>query len=69
MTTAEARNLVAIPYPLPDWMEPLLRDEFHLELVAPDYTRTRAAEVMLTSGPEPVRKNLLEQLPALEYIC
>jgi lactate dehydrogenase-like 2-hydroxyacid dehydrogenase len=66
---ADARNIVAIPYPLPDWIEPVLRDEFDLRLVQPGSAVARQAEVMLTSGPELVRKELLEQLPALKYIC
>jgi lactate dehydrogenase-like 2-hydroxyacid dehydrogenase len=67
--TVDTRNIVALPYPLPDWIEPALRDEFDLRLMQPSGAVTRQAEVMLTSGPQLVQKDLLEQLPALKYIC
>jgi lactate dehydrogenase-like 2-hydroxyacid dehydrogenase len=63
------RHVVAIAYPLPDWVEPDLRDEFDLRLLDADGTSTREAAVLLTSGPEPVAGALLERLPALRYIC
>jgi lactate dehydrogenase-like 2-hydroxyacid dehydrogenase len=63
------RNLVVSPYPLPDWAESVLRDTYDLHQTTPDCEICRRAEVMLTSGPEKVSAEMLDQLPALKYIC
>lgn len=62
------RLLVITPYPLPDWALPP-ENEFDLRLFDPECEICNSAEAMLTSGPEPVTRELIDRLPNLKYIC
>ncbi len=65
---AAVRRTVVTPYAIPEWAT-LPADEFELRLVAPGCEACRASEVMLTSGTQPVGREIIDQLPALRYIC
>jgi lactate dehydrogenase-like 2-hydroxyacid dehydrogenase len=66
---AGIRNLVVTPYSLPEWATAGLLDEFDIHQFESGCAECAKARAMLTSGPQPVRKDLIDQLPALEYIC
>jgi lactate dehydrogenase-like 2-hydroxyacid dehydrogenase len=61
--------LVVLPYPLPDWAIADVGDEFDLHLFEPGCAVCRSAQDMLTSGPQLVDRELIDELPALKYIC
>ena len=66
---AKKRNLVVLPYPLPEWATSGLAGEFELHLFEPGCAVCRSAEAMLTSGPQLVDADMLDQLPSLKYVC
>jgi hydroxypyruvate reductase len=66
---AGVRNLVVTPYSLPEWATVGLGDEFDIHQFEPGCAVCAMARAMLTSGPQPVRGDLIDQLPALKYIC
>ena len=62
------RHLVVTPYPLPDWALPAVA-EFAVRDLSEGEDACRSARAMLTSGPQPVGPDIIDRLPALEYIC
>jgi lactate dehydrogenase-like 2-hydroxyacid dehydrogenase len=66
---AGIRNVVVTPYSLPEWATVGLSEEFDIHQFEPGCAVCTTVRVMLTSGPQPVHKELMDQLPALEYIC
>jgi lactate dehydrogenase-like 2-hydroxyacid dehydrogenase len=67
--SAGIRNLVVAPYSLPEWATLGLSEEFEIHQFEPGCSVCASARAMLTSGPQPVQQDLIEQLPALQYIC
>jgi lactate dehydrogenase-like 2-hydroxyacid dehydrogenase len=69
--SAGIRNLVVAPYTLPEWATDGLSEEFDILQFEPGACACACAKAraMLTSGPQPVQRDLIDQLPALEYIC
>lgn len=55
------------PYPLPAWAIPP-ENEFAVRLVAAGQVDS-SARAMLTTGPQAVGPEVIDRLPALEYIC
>jgi lactate dehydrogenase-like 2-hydroxyacid dehydrogenase len=66
---AGIRNLVVTPYSLPEWATSGLSEEFDIHQFEPGCAACATARAMLSSGPQPVQKDLIDQLPALKYIC
>jgi lactate dehydrogenase-like 2-hydroxyacid dehydrogenase len=62
------QRTVVTPYAIPEWAA-LPADEFDLHRFTADCTICRASKVMLTSGTQPVGREIIDQLPALRYIC
>jgi hydroxypyruvate reductase len=67
--SAGIRNLVVTPYSLPEWATVGMSEEFDIHQFEPGCAVCSKARAMLTSGPQPVQRDLIDQLPALEYIC
>lgn len=67
-SAAKSCHPIVTPYPLPDWAIPPA-DEFEVHLIEPGCEICASAEVMLTSGPEPVGREIIDGLPSLKYIC
>ncbi len=67
-SAANARHLLVTPYSLPDWAIPPA-GEFEAHPLEPGCEVCASAEVMLTSGPELVGREIIDRLPALKYIC
>lgn len=63
-----SRPLVVTPYPLPDWAAPLAA-AFDVQPFASGCDVCASARAMLTSGPQPVGREIIDRLPGLEYIC
>jgi lactate dehydrogenase-like 2-hydroxyacid dehydrogenase len=61
--------LVVTPYSLPEWATIGLSEEFDIHQFEPGCAVCAKAQAMLTSGPQPVQRDLIDQLPALRYIC
>jgi len=54
---------------LPEWATIGLSEEFDIHQFEPGCALCAKAQAMLTSGPQSVRRDLIDQLPALSYIC
>lgn len=66
--TNDARPLVVLTHPLPEWLRPELQDIFDFRLFDPDCPDCRSARALLTPGNLPVSNDLLDRLPALRHI-
>jgi lactate dehydrogenase-like 2-hydroxyacid dehydrogenase len=61
--------MVVTPYSLPEWATIGLSEEFDIHQFEPGCAVCAKARAMLCSGPQPVQRDLIDQLPALKYIC
>lgn len=67
-SATRSRHRIVTPYPLPDWAVPPA-DGFEVHAFEPGCDICASTEVMLTSGPELVGREIIDQLPSLKYIC